>query len=112
MVFRHDDSVGHHSDDSVGPFRYDTSVCRSQRGSFSGSQSIIRLNMYAYLTRARQPRPAQICFLAGLDKHSRNFLGAQIQKLKVAKELSGQLSQKFTNTEIPSCSSYTSNQVA
>ncbi|KZV43191.1 hypothetical protein F511_12836 [Dorcoceras hygrometricum] len=27
----------HHSDDSVGPFRHDTSVCRSQRGSNLGS---------------------------------------------------------------------------
>ncbi|KZV38774.1 hypothetical protein F511_19923 [Dorcoceras hygrometricum] len=36
VVFRHDDSIGHDSDDSVGPFRHDTSVCRSQRGSFSG----------------------------------------------------------------------------
>ncbi|KZV50355.1 3-ketoacyl-CoA thiolase 2, peroxisomal [Dorcoceras hygrometricum] len=35
VVFRHDESVGHHSDDSVGPFRHDTSVCRSQRGSIS-----------------------------------------------------------------------------
>ncbi|KZV57990.1 folylpolyglutamate synthase-like [Dorcoceras hygrometricum] len=47
VVFRHHQSVGHHSNDSVGPFRHDTSVRRLQRGSFSGSQSIIRLNMYA-----------------------------------------------------------------
>ncbi|KZV17958.1 hypothetical protein F511_41999 [Dorcoceras hygrometricum] len=33
-------SVGHHSDDSVVPFRHDTSVCRSQCGSISGSQPI------------------------------------------------------------------------
>ncbi|KZV48269.1 hypothetical protein F511_27407 [Dorcoceras hygrometricum] len=35
VVFRHNQSVDHHSDDSVGPFRHDTSVCRSQRGSIS-----------------------------------------------------------------------------
>ncbi|KZV40737.1 hypothetical protein F511_14777 [Dorcoceras hygrometricum] len=40
VVSRHNQSVGHHSDDSVVPFRHDTSVCRSQRGSISGSQSI------------------------------------------------------------------------
>ncbi|KZV44200.1 protein kinase, catalytic domain containing protein [Dorcoceras hygrometricum] len=40
VVFRHNQSVGHHSDDRVGPFRHDTSVCRSQRGSISGHQSI------------------------------------------------------------------------
>ncbi|KZV58296.1 thylakoid lumenal 16.5 kDa protein, chloroplastic [Dorcoceras hygrometricum] len=45
VVIRHDELVGHHSDDSVGPLRHDTSICRSQRGSFSFSQSIIRLNM-------------------------------------------------------------------
>ncbi|KZV29143.1 Syntaxin of plant 31 isoform 1 [Dorcoceras hygrometricum] len=33
--FRHNRSVGNHSDDSVVPFRHDTSVCRSQRGSIS-----------------------------------------------------------------------------
>ncbi|KZV23579.1 hypothetical protein F511_35936 [Dorcoceras hygrometricum] len=40
VVFRHDKSVGHHSDDSVGLFRHDKSVCQSQRGSQSGHQSI------------------------------------------------------------------------
>ncbi|KZV47858.1 hypothetical protein F511_39525 [Dorcoceras hygrometricum] len=40
MVFRHDKSVGHHSDDSVGLFRHDKSVGQSQRGSQSGHQSI------------------------------------------------------------------------
>ncbi|KZV30156.1 hypothetical protein F511_16043 [Dorcoceras hygrometricum] len=33
VVFRHDKSVGHHSDDSVGPFRHDKSVGQSQCGS-------------------------------------------------------------------------------
>ncbi|KZV28113.1 hypothetical protein F511_27679 [Dorcoceras hygrometricum] len=45
VVFRHNKSVGHHSDDSVVPFRHDTSVFRSPRGSISGSQSINGLNM-------------------------------------------------------------------
>ncbi|KZV42657.1 hypothetical protein F511_29527 [Dorcoceras hygrometricum] len=40
VVFRHDKSVGHHSDDSVGLFRHDKSVGQSQRGSQSGHQSI------------------------------------------------------------------------
>ncbi|KZV15838.1 hypothetical protein F511_25359 [Dorcoceras hygrometricum] len=35
VVFRHDKSVGHHSDDSVGLFRHDKSVGQSQRGSQS-----------------------------------------------------------------------------
>ncbi|KZV30834.1 hypothetical protein F511_36884 [Dorcoceras hygrometricum] len=35
-VFRHDKSVGHHSDDSVGLFSHDKSVGQSQRGSQSG----------------------------------------------------------------------------
>ncbi|KZV32153.1 hypothetical protein F511_29159 [Dorcoceras hygrometricum] len=41
VVFRHNQSVGHHSDDSVGPFRHDTSVCWSQRGSNSGGGSAL-----------------------------------------------------------------------
>ncbi|KZV44259.1 hypothetical protein F511_10378 [Dorcoceras hygrometricum] len=40
VVFRHNQSVGHHSDDIVGLFRNDTSVGQSQRGSKSGHQSI------------------------------------------------------------------------
>ncbi|KZV22273.1 hypothetical protein F511_07474 [Dorcoceras hygrometricum] len=56
VIFRHNQSVGHHSDDSVVPFRHDTSVCRSQRGSISGSQSI---NGSIYLTRALQLQPKQ-----------------------------------------------------
>ncbi|KZV19192.1 hypothetical protein F511_38994 [Dorcoceras hygrometricum] len=40
VVFRHNQSVGHHYDDSVGLFRHDTSVGQSQRGSQSGHQSI------------------------------------------------------------------------
>ncbi|KZV20580.1 Serine/threonine protein kinase [Dorcoceras hygrometricum] len=33
VVFRHNQSVGHHSDDSVGLFRHNSSVGQSQRGS-------------------------------------------------------------------------------
>ncbi|KZV56807.1 hypothetical protein F511_37177 [Dorcoceras hygrometricum] len=33
MVFRHNQSVGHHFDDSVGLFRHNSSVGQSQRGS-------------------------------------------------------------------------------
>ncbi|KZV43768.1 hypothetical protein F511_11222 [Dorcoceras hygrometricum] len=40
VVFRHDKSVGHHSDDSVAHFRHDKSVGQSQRGSQLGHQSI------------------------------------------------------------------------
>ncbi|KZV32747.1 hypothetical protein F511_32642 [Dorcoceras hygrometricum] len=42
VVFRHNQSLGHHSDDSVGLFRHDTSVGQSQRGSKSGHQSICK----------------------------------------------------------------------
>ncbi|KZV19841.1 hypothetical protein F511_33632 [Dorcoceras hygrometricum] len=31
VVFRHDDSAGHHPDDSIGPLRHDNSTGRSQR---------------------------------------------------------------------------------
>ncbi|KZV50940.1 hypothetical protein F511_13137 [Dorcoceras hygrometricum] len=39
VVFRNDKSVTHHSDDSVGLFRHNTSVAQPQRGSQSGHQS-------------------------------------------------------------------------
>ncbi|KZV23847.1 hypothetical protein F511_30718 [Dorcoceras hygrometricum] len=53
VVFRHEKSVGHHSDDSVGLFRHDKSVGQSQRGSQSGHQSIYQAQyvcMYANQT--------------------------------------------------------------
>ncbi|KZV50546.1 hypothetical protein F511_31431 [Dorcoceras hygrometricum] len=37
VVFRHDKSVGHHSDDRVGIFRHNKSVGQSQRGSQSAA---------------------------------------------------------------------------
>ncbi|KZV46611.1 hypothetical protein F511_39012 [Dorcoceras hygrometricum] len=40
VVFRHEKSVGHHSDDSIGLFRHNKSVGQSQHGSQSGHQSI------------------------------------------------------------------------
>ncbi|KZV44759.1 hypothetical protein F511_37457 [Dorcoceras hygrometricum] len=43
VVFRHDKSVGHHYDDSVGLFRHGKSVGQSQRGSQSGRQSICQV---------------------------------------------------------------------
>ncbi|KZV43028.1 putative pectinesterase/pectinesterase inhibitor 33-like [Dorcoceras hygrometricum] len=49
VVFRHNQSVGHHSDDSVGPFRHDTSVYRSQRGSISALTSVYATAEYQRL---------------------------------------------------------------
>ncbi|KZV19292.1 flavonol sulfotransferase-like [Dorcoceras hygrometricum] len=42
VVFRHNQSVGHHSDDSIGLFRHDTSVGQSQRGSQSGQNTKLK----------------------------------------------------------------------
>ncbi|KZV19724.1 hypothetical protein F511_34953 [Dorcoceras hygrometricum] len=50
VVFRHNQSVGHHFDDSVVPFRHDTSVCRSQRGSLSGMTASIAQTAYSLVT--------------------------------------------------------------
>ncbi|KZV13658.1 NBS-LRR resistance protein [Dorcoceras hygrometricum] len=62
VVFRYDNSVDHHSDDSVGPFGHDYSVSRSQRGF----QSV------AANSRPRQPD------LSWLGKHGRDTLEAEI----------------------------------
>ncbi|KZV18186.1 hypothetical protein F511_11089 [Dorcoceras hygrometricum] len=90
-------SAGHHSDDSVGPFRHDTSVCRSERGSISESQStdIMPQNtdtlmlkavskssthisiLKFYPNRSYSGTKTSVCsigFLAGLNKYSRNYL--------------------------------------
>ncbi|KZV21460.1 Acyl-CoA dehydrogenase-related isoform 1 [Dorcoceras hygrometricum] len=53
VVFRHDKSVGHHSDDSVGLFRHNKSVGQSQRGSQSGHQSICQAQ---YISRKSLPK--------------------------------------------------------
>ncbi|KZV36793.1 hypothetical protein F511_12289 [Dorcoceras hygrometricum] len=47
VAFRHDKSVGHHSDDSAGLFRHDKSVGQSQRGSQS---AIIITSLIAMFT--------------------------------------------------------------
>ncbi|KZV17564.1 sn1-specific diacylglycerol lipase beta-like [Dorcoceras hygrometricum] len=49
VVFRHNQTVGHHSDDSVGLFRHNSSVGQSQRGSQIRSSINLsnRLKMYA-----------------------------------------------------------------
>ncbi|KZV19173.1 translocase of chloroplast 90, chloroplastic [Dorcoceras hygrometricum] len=53
VVFRHDKSVGHHSDDSVGLFRHDKSVGQSQHGSQSGHQSICQAQYVYKSTKTR-----------------------------------------------------------
>ncbi|KZV19840.1 hypothetical protein F511_34448 [Dorcoceras hygrometricum] len=57
VVFRHDMSVGHHSDDSVGLFRHNKSVGQSQRGSQSGHQSICQAH-FNKSTETRNKRNA------------------------------------------------------
>ncbi|KZV40448.1 hypothetical protein F511_34584 [Dorcoceras hygrometricum] len=42
VVFRHDDSVGHHSDDSIVPFRCDTPTGRSKCGSQTKLNSYLK----------------------------------------------------------------------
>ncbi|KZV24711.1 hypothetical protein F511_36061 [Dorcoceras hygrometricum] len=53
VVFRHDKSVGHHYDDSVGLFRHNKSVGQSQRGSQSSHQSIYQAQYFYKSTEAR-----------------------------------------------------------
>ncbi|KZV19838.1 hypothetical protein F511_34446 [Dorcoceras hygrometricum] len=58
VVFRHDMSVGHHSDDSVGIFRHNKSVGQSQRGSQSGHQSNCQAQYFNKSTETRNKRNA------------------------------------------------------
>ncbi|KZV20687.1 hypothetical protein F511_09664 [Dorcoceras hygrometricum] len=115
VVFRHNQSIGHHFDDSVVPFRHDTSVGRSQHGSISAvRKSSTRTSaLKFYLNRSysgTEASTAQNCYLAGHVQHSRDFPGAQIQKIKRAEELSGLVSGKHSINTATSCSSPTSTQ--
>ncbi|KZV41534.1 hypothetical protein F511_06572 [Dorcoceras hygrometricum] len=91
MVFRHDKSVGHHSDDSVGLFRHNKSVGQSQRGSQSGHQSICQAQ-YLILPQQIRNREQQSPPLAT------ELSGTQIQKSKLAEELSGSTGQRIRAT--------------
>ncbi|KZV15747.1 hypothetical protein F511_33866 [Dorcoceras hygrometricum] len=71
VVFRRDNSTGHHNS-HIGPFRHDDSAGRSQRAKESSSQvnqaqgsirTSNQLKPQSDLTRERNKRPAQICFL-------------------------------------------------
>ncbi|KZV39005.1 hypothetical protein F511_38570 [Dorcoceras hygrometricum] len=93
VVIRHNQSVGHHSDDSVVPIRHDTSVCRSQRGSISGSQSIIGS---IYLTRNGNFSLLKI----STSLVTSNIVGTSLE-LKSVKEFSYLSSQLHFSSLIP-----------
>ncbi|KZV35903.1 hypothetical protein F511_36138 [Dorcoceras hygrometricum] len=59
VVFRRDDSADHHLDDSIGPFRHDNSVGRSQCKLDSGHQSNIRLNI-SKLVSIESPKEGEL----------------------------------------------------
>ncbi|KZV37841.1 MAP KINASE 9 family protein [Dorcoceras hygrometricum] len=68
-----------------------------------------------YLNRshqARQFQPALYCYLAGHVQHSRDFPGAQIQKLTRTGERSTRLSRKHTNSQLLRVPSPTSNRAS
>ncbi|KZV23054.1 putative leucine-rich repeat receptor-like protein kinase [Dorcoceras hygrometricum] len=83
VVFRHDKSIGHHSDDSVVLFRNDKSVGQSQRGSQSGHQSICQAQYNskdtAQVTEANQLLPATT-ITAG-EHPNLNLLGKLINQI-------------------------------
>ncbi|KZV37840.1 mitogen-activated protein kinase 9-like [Dorcoceras hygrometricum] len=64
------------------------------------------------LSQARQFQPALDCYLAGHIQHSRDFPGAQIQKLTRTGERSTRLSQKHTNSQLLRVPSPTSNRAS
>ncbi|KZV40578.1 (E,E)-alpha-farnesene synthase-like [Dorcoceras hygrometricum] len=88
VVFRHNQSVGHHSDDSVVPFRHDTSVGRSQRGSISAvNKSSTRTSNSQYATSTDLTRhDYSTCPTASslVTAHSRSYPEA---KSKSSREL-------------------------
>ncbi|KZV41315.1 nuclear pore complex protein Nup98-Nup96 [Dorcoceras hygrometricum] len=134
VVLRHNQSVGHHSDDTVGPFRQDTSVCRSQRGSNSASSQtdlnnmkyrhdhahscLQQLNSYLQFSSSTQqisPGMAASAYktassLITAQQYSRDFPKAQIQKLTRAGDCSTQLSREHTNSQPLRASPLTSIQ--
>ncbi|KZV25799.1 hypothetical protein F511_31697 [Dorcoceras hygrometricum] len=83
VVFRHDKSVGHHSDDSVGLFRNNKSVGQSQRGSQSCQKSI---NQAQYTLQKHGNTNSANQLAPDILNHGRSCLEPQIQKLKPAEE--------------------------
>ncbi|KZV19935.1 anthraniloyl-CoA:methanol acyltransferase-like [Dorcoceras hygrometricum] len=61
VVFRHNQSVGHHSDDSVGLFRHNSSVGQSQRGSQIRHQPLLTTDISSSSQR-NQKQPSDVSF--------------------------------------------------
>ncbi|KZV37030.1 hypothetical protein F511_11976 [Dorcoceras hygrometricum] len=99
VVFRHNQSVGHHSDDSVVPFRHDTSVCRSQKWLYLRSST---------RTLNSQILPQQILLRHGnfsllkiaTTLVTSNTAGTSLE-LKSVKEMSYLSSQLYLSSSIP-----------
>ncbi|KZV40242.1 hypothetical protein F511_12924 [Dorcoceras hygrometricum] len=75
VVFRHDKSVGHHSDDSIGLFRHDKSVGQSQRGSQSGHQSICQAQYKSKEQLTMNPEPPKSLKSSAENGDNRRNLG-------------------------------------
>ncbi|KZV47361.1 hypothetical protein F511_35632 [Dorcoceras hygrometricum] len=85
MVFRHDDSAGHHIKNSVGPFRHDESSDRSQRAKECSSQrnqaqySTTQLSKKLKMERNHLPKAAKEhknydSTIAEIHEHCNNFV--------------------------------------
>ncbi|KZV31912.1 hypothetical protein F511_42212 [Dorcoceras hygrometricum] len=59
VVFRYDNSVDHHSDDSVGPFGHDYSVSRSQRDFQSEHYSALKRSSKQQEMLTQKLKPAE-----------------------------------------------------
>ncbi|KZV38468.1 hypothetical protein F511_35828 [Dorcoceras hygrometricum] len=84
VVFRHDDSAGHHIKNSVGPFRRDDSACGSQRAKefisqmnqaqYSTTQLSMKLKMETnHLSKAAKEQTNYGSTIEKIHEHFNNF---------------------------------------
>ncbi|KZV23849.1 purple acid phosphatase 15 [Dorcoceras hygrometricum] len=115
VVFRHEDSVGHDSDDSIVPFRRDTPSGRSQCGSQTISPEHGKLRLLKSVSSVVSATTARTAWDLKSVKASHNLAQIQtpttyclwsklksgsttqrrLQKLKQTKELLGQIVAKI-----------------
>ncbi|KZV19626.1 hypothetical protein F511_43314 [Dorcoceras hygrometricum] len=122
VVFRHDDSAGHHIKNNVRPFRHDNSAGRSQRAkrefSFQRNQAqyvcVNAQQTYAHnhasststnLTKQGAQQPAQVYCPSNFSTNSTEATTCSNPKLLKNIRTTGQQSQRHTNTATTSRSS-------
>ncbi|KZV25228.1 hypothetical protein F511_27566 [Dorcoceras hygrometricum] len=104
VVFRHDDSAGHHIKNNIGPFRRDDSACRSQCAKEFSSQRKLG-SIWAQ-------QPAQVYCPRNFSTNSTEATNCSNPNLLKNRRTTSQQSRRHTNTTTASCSSIPATPVS